>query len=670
MPSLLLRTTVALLAAVTPFASAQTIVTDDGTVINATNETIAPAAVTVPEDSTDADVPYFAAETLQLTDDVLANLTSLNLTDVAAFDFGSSDGASKRAVQTGCKVFPGDAAWPSSIVWTVLDILTLGALDVVTPLAAPCYDDHPKVRNAAKCASITANWFNDSFMHADDPSSVMWPLYQGSTCLPTTNSKASCTLGGHPSYYIKATAVFQIQLAVNFARNLNLRLVVKNTGHDFNGKSAGAGALSIWTHNLKDVVYYPSVTVGSYKGPAIKAGSGIQADELYAFCNKKGVTCVGGEGKSVGVMGGYIAGGGHSPLSSLYGMAADQILSMEVVRPDGKFVTASATVNSDLFWGLRGGGGSTFGVVTSVTVKVYPKMIATVATFSFATGPGVNETAFWAGVRAYFDYFITYTDAGLYEYFQILSIGPGAYLFNMAPLFAPKMTQAQVETLVAPWFARLAALGVQVTPQYFAYDNYFDAWDRHFPLESVGSTNIKTASRLFPKKNWDNSTILDATFDAVKSVVLEGSTVLAFNLAAAKNGGSDNAVNPAWRETCLHAIQGVFWDEAADVATIQAASKKMTDDWMQRWRDVSPGAGAYMSEADASEPDFQQAFYGSHYERLYALKQKYDPTGLFYAHTGVGSEDWYVTGQVDSIPTQNGRLCPRKKCSSKKRRHH
>ncbi len=70
-----------------------------------------------------------------------------------------------------------------------------------------------------------------------------------------------------------------------------------------------------------------------------------------------------------------------------------------------------------------------------------------------------------------------------------------------------------------------------------------------------------------------------------------------------------------------------------------------------------PGAGAYMAEADINEPNFQQAFYGSNYNRLYTLKQQYDPHGLFYTPTGVGSEDWVVTNQVDWIPTQNGKLC-------------
>lgn len=128
-----------------------------------------------------------------------------------------------------------------------------------------------------------------------------------------------------PNAQLTYIQVAQVQLAVNFARNLNLRLVVKNTGHDFSGRSSGAGALSIWTHHLKDLQFYDSYTAQNYSGPAIKAGSGIQGFEIYDFADANGVVAVGGEGKTVGWGGGYIAGGGHSPLSSVYGMAADQV---------------------------------------------------------------------------------------------------------------------------------------------------------------------------------------------------------------------------------------------------------------------------------------------------------------------------------------------------------
>ena len=136
--------------------------------------------------------------------------------------------------------------------------------------------------------------------------------------------------GRLPNICSQRLNVAQIQLAVNFARNLNLRLVVKNTGHDFNGKSSGKGALTIWTHWLKDKAFYPDFEAANgYVGPAIKFGSGIQVEEAFAYAKSVGATVIGGEAVTVGLGGGYTAGGGHSPLSSLYGLAADQVLAME-----------------------------------------------------------------------------------------------------------------------------------------------------------------------------------------------------------------------------------------------------------------------------------------------------------------------------------------------------
>lgn len=125
----------------------------------------------------------------------------------------------------------------------------------------------------------------------------MYPLFDGSACLPQNAGKGKCKLGGLPAYSVNATTVSQIQLAVNFARSLNLRLVVRNTGHDFLGKSTGAGSLNIWTHNLKKVEFvknYQSAS-GGYSGPAFKIGAGIQVFELYEAANKAGYTAVGGE---------------------------------------------------------------------------------------------------------------------------------------------------------------------------------------------------------------------------------------------------------------------------------------------------------------------------------------------------------------------------------------
>lgn len=106
-----------------------------------------------------------------------------------------------------------------------------------------------------------------------------------------------CTLGSYPTLSVNVSTVAQIQLAINLARNLNIRLVIKNTGHDFGAKSTGAGSLSLWTHNLKDIRFYEDYDEGSYKGPTFKMGAGVQVFEAYKAAREANVTIVGGEGK-------------------------------------------------------------------------------------------------------------------------------------------------------------------------------------------------------------------------------------------------------------------------------------------------------------------------------------------------------------------------------------
>lgn len=95
---------------------------------------------------------------------------------------------------------------------------------------------------------------------------------------------------------MNATDVEKIQLAVNFARNLNLRLVVKNKGHDFNAKSTGAGALAVWTTYLQDIVYLgDDYSYGTgHTGPAFKVGAGVEAIQVYEAADALGLQVVGG----------------------------------------------------------------------------------------------------------------------------------------------------------------------------------------------------------------------------------------------------------------------------------------------------------------------------------------------------------------------------------------
>ena len=135
-----------------------------------------------------------------------------------------------------------------------------------------------------------------------DPTSVMWPLWQGRTCLPVPVDQsgaenATCTLGGYPVAAVNVSTVAQVQLAVNFARNAGLRLVIKNTGHCFLGKSAGAGALAIWLHNLGGIEFLPRYHEpghGGYAGKAIKVGPAVTVLQAYEFAHEHEVSVLGG----------------------------------------------------------------------------------------------------------------------------------------------------------------------------------------------------------------------------------------------------------------------------------------------------------------------------------------------------------------------------------------
>jgi FAD/FMN-containing dehydrogenase len=89
------------------------------------------------------------------------------------------------------------------------------------------------------------------------------------------------------------------------------------------------------------------------EGNAVTAAGGTQVNTLYVELDKINQTIVGGGGKTVGI-GGYITGAGHSVLAPRYGLAADQVLEMEVVTPTGQIVTVNECQNEDLFWAMRG----------------------------------------------------------------------------------------------------------------------------------------------------------------------------------------------------------------------------------------------------------------------------------------------------------------------------
>jgi hypothetical protein len=357
-------------------------------------------------------------------------------------------------------------------------------------------------------------------------------------------------------------------------------------------------------------------------------------------------------------MGGYMLGGGHSPLSSLYGLAADHVLGFEVVTPLGEFLSANSTSNTDLFWALRGGGGGTFGVVTSVTVKAFKDFPVTAASWTFdSTKLGIDK--FWAASKAFIDHTIDNVDAGTYSYWVMVQNANGKdYSFTMQPFFAPNKTLKETNTILSPLFSKLTSLNIPFSPKITEYKGFYAAWQAEFVPR--GGTNVNNAfgSRLFPRSNFNSETGRNITFNALRQAVEGGSSIIAFTMAPtlARGGNPDNSANPAWRTSVIHAILGRRLPMTGSASEILAARNAFTNGTMQKLRDITPGSGSYVNEADRLEPNWQQSFWGSKYSKLLQIKQDWDSKNVFWVPNGVGSEGWTVES-VDGLPNENGRLC-------------
>lgn len=296
-----------------------------------------------------------------------------------------------------------------------------------------------------------------------------------------------------------------------------------------------------------------------------------------------------------------------------------------------------------------------------MTLRVHPKMKFSGVTWTVTSSPNgtITDDIFWAAMEAYWRKFPEYADKESYGYSSVFSMGAdGGFLWSMLPWMIPNISKSEFQAIVQPLFDEWDALGFSVEPAFFEHDNFYDAWSNHFPVETVANTNLHTASRLFPRANWESPELLNETIAAIRGVVQEGSALIQYNVNGAKRVDTpDSAVNPAWRDVLMYGIFGGGWADGTPVSEVEAINKRITYDWMERLRKVSPGSGGYLNEGDVMEPDFQQAFFGTNYDRLLSIKKQVDPRDLFWVPTGVGSEGWYVTDQWDWLTLETGRLC-------------
>ncbi|KAI1154074.1 FAD-binding domain-containing protein [Nemania diffusa] len=552
-------------------------------------------------------------------------------------------------INTGCKPIPGDRSWPATAEWDKLNSTVGGRLIATLPIAHVCHD--PSYSEEA-CQPLKEKW-GVAELQTSQPAEFLAPWFQNQSCTPFGAEKTSCTLGNYASYSIKVTSSTDIVAGIEFAKKKNVRLVVKNTGHDLQGKSTGKGALSLWTYNMKDIQLISNYRSSYYNGPAIKVGAGVQITEAVSFAAGKGYRTVVGSCPTVGVAGGYAQGGGYGLLASLYGLGADNVLEWEVITVDGKLVTATPNNQySDLYWALSGGGGGTYGIVVSMTARLFKDGPVSSANFFFSTASTGSDDAYWNAVGIFHNHLPALVDQeGI-----VLSYAISKDMFILYTITAPNRTASEVVNILSPLTSDLETLGLSLQTMFFntsespTYSSYYEGSLE--PVLAISPISPVAGDRFISRSNMAKNPA--GVLKGFQDVTASGNftlacTALNVNRSHVVQPVAGNSASPAWQDALATCIIGSVWSWGQSWDLVLEQQKMLEQTILPAFEAATPGAGAYANEANFAQTDWQASFYGANYPRLKAIKTKYDPTGVLYGAISVGSENWKTDG--------DGRLC-------------
>lgn len=255
----------------------------------------------------------------------------------------------------GCSSTSG---WPSSSLWDELREKVGGRLIRPTSPLAACFAD----AESAACTDAMARMQNPFYLEDE----------AGAT---QTKGWLKAWATAVTPYAVAATSASDVAAAVEFARENDVKLVIKGTGHDYLGRSSAPDSLLVWTHNMRDVDYSDNFVVDGGTGPGVPAltvQAGARWLEAYAAATEVGRYVQGGGCTSVGASGGFLQGSGYGGFSKRFRTGAGNVLQFEVVTAEGSVQVANAVQNPDLFWALRGGGAATWGVIIKTTLLAHP----------------------------------------------------------------------------------------------------------------------------------------------------------------------------------------------------------------------------------------------------------------------------------------------------------
>jgi FAD/FMN-containing dehydrogenase len=417
----------------------------------------------------------------------------------------------------------------------------------------------------------------------------------------------------HPGLVARCAGAADVMDAVRFARANGVALAVRGGGHNIAGNAVCDAGLVVDLSAMRSVRVDPELRTARVE-PGATLGDFDREAQAFGLATPLGINSTTG-------VAGLTLGGGFGWLSRRLGLTIDNLLSADVVLADGRLVHASDTENADLFWAIRGGGGN-FGVVTSFEFRLHavgPEVLA---------GLVVHRLDDARDVLRFYREFATAAPEEFVCWFVLRQAPPlpflpaewhGREILALAVCWSGDV--ATGERVVEPFRRFGRPLADVIGPQPFV------AWQRVLdPLLTPGMRNYWKSHDF--RELGDG--LIDVLLDHARRIP-DPQTEIAF----AQLGGAVGRVPPAATAYAHRDAQFVLnvhgrWaDPAKDAACVGWARELF-----QAAAPFSTG-GVYVNFLTQEEGDRVRAAYGPGYERLAALKARYDPTNLFRVNQNI-----------------------------------
>jgi FAD/FMN-containing dehydrogenase len=401
-----------------------------------------------------------------------------------------------------------------------------------------------------------------------------------------------------PALIARCAGVADVIAAVRFARTHGILVSVRGGGHNITGNAVCEGGLMI------DLSPMNSVRVDPVQRTA-RAEAGLTWGEYNRETQAFGLASTGGVVSTTGITG-LTLGGGLGWLGGKHGLSCDNLLSADLVTAEGRFLTASADQNPDLFWGLRGGGGN-FGVVTSFDYRVHPvgPVLAGMVMHPMAKAREV--------LRFYRDYARTCPDE-LTAFAGLMTSQEGDPVVAIVVGYVGDL--ADGEKWVAPLRRFGSPLVDTIAPMSYVQLNMM--FDAAFPYGGV-------------QRYWKSS-FLRELGDDVLEILVDRSAAMPSPMSMVAFFHLHGAATRVDRNETAFGLRDDQWDYDVISQWSDPGESAGHIQWTREfWTAVEPFASGevYVNHLDAEEGTRIQAAYSHSYERLVALKNKYDPTNLF-----------------------------------------